>query len=60
MKELSSVIDVDIYGGCGKKCSCPKHSGGKKVEECLTEIAKRYKFILAFENTIYLNYDKIR
>ena len=56
VKELSSVIDVDIYGGCGKKFSCPKNSGGKKNKDCLTEVAKRYKFILAFENTIYLDY----
>ena len=56
VKELSSVITVDIYGGCGKKFSCPKHSGSKQNQDCLTEVAKRYKFILAFENTIYLDY----
>ena len=56
VKELSTVINVDIYGGCGNNFSCPKGSGGKNIEKCLVAVAKRYKFILAFENTFYLDY----
>ena len=56
VKELSTVINVDIYGGCGKKFSCPKGSGGNNIEKCDIAFARRYKFILAFENTFYLDY----
>ncbi len=44
VKELQKHIGVDIYGPCGKhKCK------GGTYEECLQELEKQYKFIIAFE-----------
>ena len=56
VKQLNSIINVDIYGGCGKKFSCPKGTKGTDIKNCFMEVARRYKFVLAFENTIYLDY----
>ena len=48
--EFNGIIDVDIYGGCGMP-SC-----GKGDHSCFDDIATKYKFYLAFENTFYDNY----
>jgi len=44
-RNLSSFIDVDIYGSCGSK-RCPRSS-----EECTKMLDTDYKFYLAFENS---------
>ena len=47
--ELQKYINVDVYGKCGgKKC------GGNG--DCWDEIASKYKFYLAFENSICRDY----
>ncbi len=46
--ELQKYIDVDIFGQCGNR-SCSR-------ESCFADIAKRYKFYLAFENSYCRNY----
>lgn len=56
VRELAKHIDVDIYGDCGDK-KCP--STIQKPEdftECKTYISKKYKFYLAFENSLCENY----
>ncbi|CAL1281224.1 unnamed protein product [Larinioides sclopetarius] len=51
VEELRKYIDVDIYGSCGTSF-CPPKSTGK----CLREFSDKYKFFLAFENTICKDY----
>ncbi|XP_035214497.1 alpha-(1,3)-fucosyltransferase C-like [Stegodyphus dumicola] len=50
-KELKKYIDVDIYGTCGTTV-CPPGA----TEKCLQEFAEKYKFFLAFENTLCKDY----
>ncbi len=51
--ELSKyAIRVDHFGKCGKPDPCSK---GHK-EECILQIARKYKFYLSFENTICQEY----
>lgn len=47
--ELKKYIDVDVYGGCGTM-TCPKS------EDCNALLEKRYKFYLAFENSLCKDY----
>ena len=47
IKELQKYISVHIYGKCGKPCP---------VENCREFISKRYKFLLAFENSVCKDY----
>ena len=51
VKELRKELNVDIYGGCGKKPPCPKGS-----HSCFNDLAKKYKYYLSFENTLYKDY----
>lgn len=50
-KELGRYIDVDVYGTCGTSI-CPPG----QTENCLEEFAQKYKFFLAFENTLCKDY----
>lgn len=47
--ELKKYVDVDIYGGCGTM-SC------SKSEDCNGLLERKYKFYLAFENSICKDY----
>ncbi|GBM14217.1 Alpha-(1,3)-fucosyltransferase C [Araneus ventricosus] len=49
--ELRKYIDVDVYGTCGTSV-CPPGD----TDKCLQEYADKYKFFLAFENTICRDY----
>ena len=49
-RNLSSHIDVDIYGTCGDK-RCPRAS-----KDCLKMLDTDYKFYLAFENSNCVDY----
>ena len=51
VNDLMTVINVDITGGCGENASCPKGD-----HSCLDDMATKYKFYLAFENTFYADY----
>ncbi|EDO42842.1 predicted protein, partial [Nematostella vectensis] len=56
IKQLSKYIPVDVYGICAKKMGI-KEAGKCKMDapEC-TELKKRYKFQLGFENSNCLDY----
>uniref|UniRef100_A0A183J5Y4 Fucosyltransferase n=1 Tax=Soboliphyme baturini TaxID=241478 RepID=A0A183J5Y4_9BILA len=47
---LQKYIPVDIYGACGP-LTCPRENDG-----CKELLRKEYRFYLAFENTICLDY----
>ena len=49
VKNLSSFIDVDIYGACGK-LKCPRSA------DCMKMIENKYMFYIAFENSLCLDY----
>ena len=49
IEELNKYVPVDIYGGCSS-LKCPKN------EDCRKYIADRYKFFLAFENSVCNEY----
>ena len=51
VSELRKVLNVKIYGFCGETAPCPKGEAG-----CFQELALKYKFYLAFENTFYADY----
>ncbi|KAK2138336.1 hypothetical protein LSH36_3293g00016 [Paralvinella palmiformis] len=51
VKELRKYIRVDIYGKCGNY-SCPK----REEKECMELLDEKYKFYLAFENSICDDY----
>lgn len=48
---LATHIQVDIFGQCGPK-KCPRSSN----EDCWKMVEKDYKFYLAFENSICVDY----
>lgn len=50
--ELKKYIPIDIYGSCFDQLQCPI----SKFEECNKMIGERYKFYLAFENSICKDY----
>ena len=55
IKKLQEYIPIDVYGGCSTRYHaeakiCPRNS-----ENC-TQIKKRYKFFLAFENSFCKDY----
>ncbi len=52
IQQLQKFIPVDIFGKCGNQTSCPKDAGNG----CRELIAKEYKFYLAFENSLCLDY----
>lgn len=47
IKELQNYMPVDIYGHCGFKCP---------VQNCREHLAKSYKFVFSFENSICKDY----
>ena len=49
--ELKKHIDVDTYGRCGQHI-CSRDGS----ENCVTDIHKKYKFYLAFENSLCRDY----
>jgi Glycosyltransferase family 10 (fucosyltransferase) C-term len=52
VKELQKYINVDIYGECGPlKCANKTHRN-----DCLPMLATDYKFYLALENSLCLDY----
>jgi hypothetical protein len=56
VQELQKYVQVDVYGGCGT-LSCPKKPGeDASSEECLAMAAKNYKFYMALENSLCLDY----
>ncbi len=51
LQELKKYINVDIFGKCGKKC--PEYYTNTNVKsDCKQILAREYKFILAFENSV--------
>ena len=50
VNELNKVIDVDKYGNCGQKICLHRN------RSCLSDMEKKYKFYLAFENAFYTDY----
>ena len=47
VKELQKHLQIDIFGGCGKP-----HNFGNTREGAMENMAKEYKFYMAFENAI--------
>ena len=54
VNELKKYISVDIYGRCGAKC--PTFFKNNQSGECKQIIGSEYKFYLAFENSICIDY----
>ena len=54
VRKMQSVMDVDILGGCGLPPPCPKRSDD--VAQCFDDHAMKYKYYLAFENTLVEDY----
>ena len=48
---MQEYVPVDIYGKCGN-LSCPR----TKTDECYEMIERDYKFYLAFENGLCVDY----
>ena len=54
VEELQKIIKVDVYGGCGRlKCG---ETGIHNYNTTCVEIKLKYKFYLAFENSICQDY----
>merc|ERR1719387_3405660 len=51
-KKLAKHIQVDIFGGCGKKFPCPDKGTKEEKRRCIREFWGQYKFYLSFENTM--------
>lgn len=59
VKELQKYIPVDVFGQCGAKLKENKKSGQEKalyLTKIKDIISKRYKFYLAFENSLCTHY----
>ena len=55
LQELKKYVDVDIFGKCGRKC--PECFTNTTIQrDCKQILAKEYKFILAFENSVCKGY----
>lgn len=50
LNELENYIDVDVYGNCGLSCQ------SNETLSCKEILAAKYKFLLAFENSICKDY----
>ena len=50
VRELRKVVDIDIYGRCGRE-TCPKRNFS-----CWADMERKYKYYLAFENSFYPDY----
>ncbi len=53
VKQLEKYVPVDRYGSCGYLKDC---LGMKDRDPCLRKLAQKYKFYLAFENSICEEY----
>ena len=49
-KLIEGGLHIDIFGGCAKKDPC------NRTDKCLNEMFRRYKFYLAFENSMCIDY----
>ncbi|XP_054760976.2 alpha-(1,3)-fucosyltransferase 4-like [Lytechinus pictus] len=59
VKELSRLVDVGIYGKCGKQAPCPARHAKREGENFVTSCSsflRRFKFYLAFENSACRDY----
>lgn len=59
IQELKKYVDIDIYGGCGKRITVCEKSHPEDhwlVNPCFQMISRNYKFYLAFENAIADDY----
>jgi len=55
-QKLQKFINVDVYGKCGN-LSCPRmNDENEKNKECTDMLNTTYKFYLAFENSICVDY----
>jgi alpha-1,3-fucosyltransferase len=56
IKELKKYVEVDVYGNCGDM-KCPSaFRNGTKTNNCRAILAEKYKFYLAFENSLCTDY----
>ena len=55
VKQLQQYIDIDVYGGCGNLSCAPRGSPDERSFFSDT-IPSKYKFYLAFENSICKDY----
>jgi hypothetical protein len=60
---MQKYIDIDIFGRCGKPVVCPGEGTcdltkdcSRMQADCFKNMAKMYKFYLAFENSICDDY----
>ena len=56
VKELKRHIKVDVYGSCGHLKCYRNPAVGDSPPECYSQLEQRYKFYLAFENSICTDY----
>lgn len=56
VKQLKHYIAVDVYGSCGKLNCYRNPAVGDSPPECYSELERRYKFYLSFENSICTDY----
>ena len=54
VRELRRHIQVDIFGGCGKKKCDIKYQGERssRVDNCTAAVERDYMFYLSFENSL--------
>ena len=55
VRKMQLEMDIDIFGGCGVPAPCPKGSGDM-IAQCFDDHAMKYKYYLAFENTLVEDY----
>ncbi len=56
VEALKKHVDVDIYGKCGNMGTVCPRAKNPAVDECLKSVSLKYKFYLAFENSICEEY----
>ena len=54
VRKMQSVMGIDVFGDCGVPAPCPKKSDD--IEQCFDDAAMKYKYYLAFENTLVEDY----
>ena len=50
VRKMQSVMGIDVFGDCDVPAPCPKKSDD--IEQCFDDAAMKYKYYLAFENTL--------